>query len=141
MRIPCRRSARRRDGHVAGKRKQLIESYCTDQGIPLTDVSKARDKIENEHWYRDHDGYIIIPRHQLSGCMVQTLKTHPLKKELQPSQVRSFIQLSDLAIEPKKKKCDAVFERYIKHADDYDTVNVYGYANVNYRGLNTLGNN
>ena len=59
--------------HGDDKRKQLIESYCQDNGIAPAKVAAARLKIEREKWYKNADGEIYIPRHQLAGALVQAL--------------------------------------------------------------------
>ena len=103
--------------HGADKRKKLLETYCTDNGISLDQVDAARKKVADEHWYREPDGGIYIPASQFSGCLVQALATHPLKKEVAQDQLRSFVALSKLTISPPKMKADGIYERYVKNPD------------------------
>jgi hypothetical protein len=120
--------------HKPEKRKMLIEAYCEQNGITMEQVDKARAKIENDKWYRNDAGKIIIPRHQFSGCIVQSLGTHPLKSVISADQARSFIQVSDMVSD--REKPDWVYGRYIKRPES----NMRGYqendvcTNVEFKG-------
>jgi len=115
--IKLEQKARLHPKHAPDKRKLLLQTYLEDNDIDPNMVEAARKKVQEEKWYRNKDGEIFIPRHQLAGALVQALRTHPLKKELDKDQLRSFIQVGDLEITPVKTKYDVLFERYIKHAE------------------------
>jgi len=107
--------------HKPSKQRELIETYCKDQGIALADYDAAKKKVETEFWYKDPAGNIFIPRHQMAGCIVQALHPnqgrirHRLGTAMSREQVRTFIRVSDMTIKPAKQKKDTDYIRYVKH--------------------------
>lgn len=103
--------------HGSDKKRALLQSQCDEEGISLETVEAARKKIAEEKFYKDANGHIYIPRHQFSGALVQALSTHKLKKQISKDQLRTFIIVGDLAVNPQKTEKDTVFARYIKNAE------------------------
>lgn len=98
--------------HSAQKKDQILQSYCNNNSIPWADVLAARNKIAKEHWYRDANGNIVIPRMHLVCSWIQALRNHPLKKNIKVEQFRTFCNCTDGVITPVKTKADNTFRRY-----------------------------
>lgn len=103
--------------HKDDKKRKLIEHYCNQNGISLADFDAARVKIATQRWYFDKNGDIYIPRHHISGMLVQTIQGHRLKSSVNVDQLRSFLQVYDAEVLPKKQKLDFMFSRYIKNPE------------------------
>jgi hypothetical protein len=107
--------------HKPAKQRELIETYCRDKGIAIAAYDDARRKVETEHWYRNRAGNILIPRHHVQASIVQALHPnqgrirHRLGTSMSREQVRTFIRVSDLCIDPPKKEKDDIYSRYVKH--------------------------
>lgn len=107
--------------HKPAKQRELVETYCKDQGISMVEYDAAQRKVDTEFWYKNPAGNIIIPRHQMQGTIVQALHPnqgrirHRLGSSMSREQVRTFIRVFDLNIVPIKREKDSVFSRYVKH--------------------------
>jgi hypothetical protein len=98
--------------HSAAKKDQILQAHCKNEGIAWQDVLDARTKIATEQWYKDTDGNIIVPRHHLVCSWIQSLRNHPMKKQIKVEQFRTFCNCTDGIVTPAKKVCDGKFRRY-----------------------------
>ncbi len=72
-------------------------------------------RLSQRPWYRLNGkdlGTIIIPRHQMSGCLVQATQSAPAGAKVKKDALRSILQIGDFLTD--KKKCDGVFKRYVR---------------------------
>jgi len=79
------------------------------------DDYKKLEVLANREWYRNEQDYIIIPRHHLSGCLVQACKTAPAGARVNIDQLRSLLFISDFTTD--KKSADYVFSRFVLPTD------------------------
>lgn len=108
--------------HAPAKQRELIETYCKDNGVPIAEFDAWEYKVANDKWYRDKNSNIVVARHQLQGAIVQALHPkqsrmrHRLSKSIPREQVRTLIAIrGDLSISPTKEERDSIYEHYIKH--------------------------
>jgi len=95
------------------KREQSLRRWLEKNGLRWEDWEVLKKKAERQ-WYRangDESGAIIIPRHQLSGALVQACRTAPAGARFNEDQFRSLVQLSDFTTE--KTTADTVFRRFV----------------------------
>lgn len=96
------------------KRQQTLRAYLEKEGLTMEDYQNLCELSERQ-WYRQDgtkDGVIVIPRHQLSGCLTQACQSAPSGSKYKPDQLRSLVSVSDFVTE--KTKCDGVFKRFVK---------------------------
>lgn len=95
-------------------RSEALLRYLEQIGMSAADFD-ALVKRGDEPWYRDDHGYIMIPRHHISACLVQACKSAPSTARVAYEQFRSLIQLSDFGTE--KQTHDEKFKRFILPTD------------------------
>jgi hypothetical protein len=82
------------------KRKQAIAAKMQTMGITQQEYEQfqARSLVK---WYKHPDGRIYIPRHQLAGCLVQTVKhsPKPIRGTFDEDSFRSLVRLTDFVTE------------------------------------------
>jgi len=99
------------------KRQAALIAQCEREGLTLTEYHELQE-LAARQWYRlDNDdpaSEIIIPRHQLAGCLVETIgkSTKNLRGQFTKDSFRHHVKLSDLRT--GKTECDGVFDRYVK---------------------------
>jgi len=98
------------------KRAATLLEYLKQQGMTKADYD-ALVALANRPWYRaaEPDGEIIIPRHQLSGALVQATKLSPSSviKTSYADSLRTLLRLSDWTT--GKTQRDELFRRYVKN--------------------------
>lgn len=99
------------------KKVAAIKGQCEKEGITVEEYEKMLG-LAGRQWYRV-DSYdlttpIIIPRHQLAGCLVETVGRTPkaIKGKYEKDSFRALVQLSDFVTEKTEK--DGVFSRFVK---------------------------
>ena len=99
------------------KKKAAMKAECEKRGLTLADYDKLV-LLADRRWYRvdneDLKSPILIPRHQLAGCLVETISRTP-KAVCGPYETDSFrhhVRLSDFLTE--KTDADKQFDRYVK---------------------------
>ncbi len=98
-------------------RDKALKAYLEKVDLTLEDYHVLKAKAARQ-WYRadcdDLSSEIVIPRHQLSACIVQTLNSAPsaVRGPYKSESVRHNIRMSDFLT--GKAQCDEVFERYVK---------------------------
>ena len=75
------------------------------------------ERRANRQWYREgdkDDGKIVIPRHQLAGCLVEAVGRAPknLRGRFDKDSFRHLVQVGDFVT--NKTAADGVFDRYVK---------------------------
>ena len=97
-----------------GKRELALKSYLKQEGISEEHYFELLDKSSRQ-WYTNDDGKIIVPRHQLAGCLVQSVGMAPaaVRGKFDKDSFRHYVRLSDFTTE--KVKPDTVFDRYVKN--------------------------
>lgn len=95
------------------KRIAALKAECSRQGCTYEQYLEFR-KQAAEQWYRNSDGTIYIPRHQIAGGLVQTIGTAPkaLRGQFDRDNFRALVQISDFATD--REKADGVFSRFVK---------------------------
>lgn len=96
------------------KRDSALRRFLEQSGLTIDDYKKLEVEAARP-WYRNKEGYIIIPRHHFSGCLVQAVKSSPAGTRMPQDQLRSLLQISDFVSE--KKDTDVVFERFVLPTD------------------------
>lgn len=98
------------------KRQAALRSWLDSQGLTMKDYDRLV-VLAARQWYRQ-DGEtseIVIPRHQLSGCLVQAVKSAPAGARIPGDSLRSLLQLSDFTT--GKMKMDEKFKRFVRPSD------------------------
>lgn len=98
------------------KRQAALKAQCDKEGITIAEFLEL-EKRASRQWYRADDdptSEIIIPRHQVAGCLVETIgrSTKNLRGHFTKDSFRHHVQLSDLRT--GKFERDGVFDRYVK---------------------------
>lgn len=95
------------------KRLAALKAECSRQGITYEQYMAFRVQAA-EQWYRNADGVIYIPRHQIAGALVQTIGTAPkaLRGEFNRDNFRALVQIGDFLTD--RTKADGVFGRFVK---------------------------
>ena len=96
------------------KRDAALRRYLEKMGMSMKDYQKLEQEASKE-WYRDDADNIIIPRHHLSGCLVQACKTSPAGTRFSQDQLRSLLQISDFVTD--RKTADGIFKRFVLPTD------------------------
>lgn len=100
-------------------REKALLAYLRAIGMTLEQYL-ALEKLAHRPWYRkdneDSKSPIMIPRHHISGCLVQACKTAPRGAKVDPENLRSLIVLSDLLTERVTE--DETFRRYVRPTKD-----------------------
>jgi hypothetical protein len=99
------------------KRAAALKAQLDKAGLTMEDY-RALERRAAREWYREDSvkdtGRIVIPRHQLAGCMVEAVGRAPknLRGPFDKDSFRSMVQLSDFVTDRTDK--DGVFDRYVK---------------------------
>lgn len=99
------------------KRDATLLAYLEQQGLTMEDYRALAEKAARP-WYRlddeDQTSEIVIPRHQLSGALVQTCKVSPSSviKRAWTENLRSMLRAEPLRTD--KTEADRVWKRYVK---------------------------
>jgi hypothetical protein len=98
------------------KRDAALKAYLQRVNMTVQDYEALVAKSRRP-WYRqtEPDGPIIIPRHHLSGCLVQACVSAPAGARIKKESLRSIVQIGDLLTD--RVKCDTVFARYVRPMD------------------------
>lgn len=95
------------------KREQNLKSYLDKIGMKQSEYDDLVKRSQRK-WYTNENNLIIIPRHHLAGCLIQSLNTAPktVKAKYNSESFRALVQLSDFVT--TRKQCDEIFDRYVK---------------------------
>ena len=95
------------------KRQAALKAECERQGFTLAQYEQFKREAA-EQWYRNGDGVIIIPRHQVCGGIVQAIggARKALRGPFDRDNFRALVEVSDFATD--RKVCDGVFGRFVK---------------------------
>ena len=97
------------------KRLQALATECEKNNMTVEDYRKL-EVLAARQFYRkvEPDGEIIIPRHQLAGCLVHTVKFAPknLRGKYNDESFRALVQIGDFST--GKFKEDGTYARYVK---------------------------
>ena len=98
------------------KRAAALKAQLNKVGLTLEQYGEL-EKRAAWQWYRaggNDDGVIVIPRHQLAGCLVEAVGRAPknLRGRFDKDSFRHLVQMSDFVTD--KTAADGVFDRYVK---------------------------
>ena len=95
------------------KRIAALKAECARQSYTYEQYLAFREQAA-EQWYRNADRMIYIPRHQLSGALVQVIGSAPkaLRGQFDRDNFRALVQLGDFATD--RTKADGKFSRFVK---------------------------
>ena len=95
------------------KRMAALKAECTRQGYTHEQYLAFREQAA-EQWYKKADGMIYIPRHQLSGALVQVIGSSPkaLRGQFDRDNFRALVQIGDFGTD--RTKADGKFSRFVK---------------------------
>jgi hypothetical protein len=98
------------------KRESRLREYLKKMDLTM-DHYRRLENLSSREWYRcdGEKSPIIIPRHQMSGALVQATATAPSGSRWSQDQLRSLILVGDMA--SKKTKADGEFVRYVMPKD------------------------
>jgi len=98
------------------KRAATLLAYLEQQGMTRADYD-ALVVLAARPWYRtgEREGEIVIPRHQVSGALVQATKLSPssIIKTSYADSLRTLLRLDDW--KTGKMQRDELFRRYVKN--------------------------
>lgn len=99
------------------KKRDALRGQCEKEGITLEDYEALLEKAAQQ-WYRSGNGddksQIMIPRHQLAGCLVEATGRFPkaIRGQYEKESFRHYVRISDFTT--NKTEADGVFDRYVK---------------------------
>jgi hypothetical protein len=98
------------------KRAAALKAQLDKVGLTMKQYEELVRRADRQ-WYRageKDDGAIVIPRHQLAGCLVEAVgrATKNLRGRFEKDSFRHLVQLSDFVTD--KTVADGVFDRYVK---------------------------
>ncbi len=96
------------------KRDAALRRYLEKLGLTIDDYKKLETSA-NREWYTNKAGYIIVPSHQIEGCLVQACRSAPAGCRFVQEQLRSLLTVSDFVTD--KKHGDKVYERFVLPTD------------------------
>lgn len=97
------------------RKEAALRTYLERIGMEYGEY-EALEREANEPWYKNKDGWIVIPRHHMSGCLIQACNSSPpAGAKFRAAQFRSLVQISDFVTDRREK--DTVFERFILPTD------------------------
>jgi len=102
---------------IEHKKLAALKGQCQKEGITL-DAYDAMIESSKRQWYRvddkDQTSPIIIPRHQLAGCLVETVGRTPkaIRGKYEKDSFRALVQLSDFRTD--RTDGDGVYARFVK---------------------------
>lgn len=96
------------------KKKEALQATLQKLGISKEEYQALQERSQQK-WYKDTSGKIYIPRHQIAGMLVQTVKRapKPIRGKFDEDSFRSLVCITDFATSKTDK--DELFERYVKH--------------------------
>lgn len=96
------------------KREQALKAQVEKEGLSWDEYENLVARSQRR-WYRDDEGLIIIPRHQLAGMLVETIGGSPkaLRGNLGKDSFRALVKISDFST--GKKDRDEIYDRYIRN--------------------------
>jgi len=106
------------------KREEALRKYLEQIGMKKSEYDEL-ERLADREWYRVNGKQyektpeemrpIMIPRHQLSGCLVQSCPKAPAGSRFDPEQLRSLVQLGDFVT--TKTQCDQSYDRFVAPTD------------------------
>lgn len=102
-------------------RENALQRWLEKNGLEMAFVEDLK-KRSSYSWYRfdaqhhNNEAEIIIPRHQISGCLVHaSASAPPAGSKFKPEQLRSLVMLSDF--HTGKVAPDGIFARFVMPKD------------------------
>jgi hypothetical protein len=97
------------------RRKLAIEQELAKRNMTAEEYAALEAEAKTA-WYRNADGWIIFPRHWISGMLVNAISRLPKngRAGLTPDNVRCKVRILGDWVTDKKEK-DTVFDRAIKN--------------------------
>jgi len=96
------------------KREEALTTYLQRIGMSRDQYDELQTKAERP-WYRQgprDDGLIIIPSHQLYGCLIESCKAAPAAiRPCEATNIRSLLRVSDF-VTPKQRS-DGIYRRLV----------------------------
>lgn len=97
------------------KRDQVLRGHLTKIGMSMEEY-RALEAEAARPFYLGDDGAIVIPEHQIYGCLVQTARQATGSVRVcAPEQVRTLLRISNW-LTPRRQP-DGVFERFVRPMD------------------------
>jgi len=99
------------------KKVAALKGQLEKEGLTVEDYHELQRRAARE-WYRidptDEASEIIIPRHQVAGCLVETINRTPkaVNGGYNADSFRHIVRVGDFST--GKKKPDGVYSRYVK---------------------------
>lgn len=95
------------------KRKAAIEAECERQEVTYEHYLEMK-QLSKRQFYQREDGRIYIPRHQMSGALVQTIGGAPksLRGPFTKDNFRALVQIGDFETELTERS--GTFSRFVK---------------------------
>jgi hypothetical protein len=97
------------------KRNKALSTYLEKIGMTIQEYHKL-EELAARPWYTNDEGFIIIPRHQFSGALVQATQSAPSGSRIPAEALRSTLQISDFTTE-KTMADQKEFKRYVRPTD------------------------
>lgn len=96
------------------KKVAALKAILEKKGLTMADYANLQERAARK-WYRNDDGAIIIPRHQIAGALVQTVKNAPaaIRGKFHKDSFRNYVRVSDFLTNKKEK--DELFDRYVSN--------------------------
>ena len=99
-------------------RAAKLKAYLKQQGLTQKDYDRMVE-LAARPWYRvdnlDSTTEIVIPSHQISGCLVQACKKAPAGAKLDGERLRSIVHTTHLTT--GRTEADAIYDRYVRPVD------------------------
>lgn len=97
------------------RREAALLKYLDKIGMTIENFHSL-EKMASRPWYTTEDGKILIPRHQISGCLVQACQSAPAGSRIPQDELRSILKIGDFVT--KKTDADAKeWSRFILPTD------------------------
>jgi len=98
-------------------RESALREYLKVIGMSAEEFEDLKARAARQ-WHRSDDGTIIIPRHQFSGALVETLLRMPSRQRpfADAGTLRSLVQISDLRTD--RTEADATWRRFVRPTKD-----------------------
>ena len=109
--ISIQKSSGMNRARTEANRHNALKAYLDSIGS-TPDAYTELERLAGRPFYKDRDGLlIIIPRHQIAGCMVNALDVAPRPlRVVSKDSFRALVKISDLRTD--KKLPDGVFKRF-----------------------------
>ena len=93
------------------KREQALKEYLRRLDMTAEQYLDL-EKLAQRPWYWNSAGEIVIPAHQMYGCLIEGAKTlSPSQRPCDPNNLRHILRVSDFAT--GKKQQDGVYQRLV----------------------------